>query len=301
MDYLFVDFLEEPVFPEGISSAATITKEYATVTVASNNGSEQRNKVFVNHLKRLSISGAMRTIDDEENTEDEYSIMVFNRFFDAVGGDYSGFRVKVSSDYVCTTSTGYLESGFGTGKPVYQLQKKYGLGAAFTLKPIKKPNPDATLKIVRSGVDCTVGTNSGQVLIDYTKGLVTFKADKELVITNISLGINCVFTTQLIHGLVTGTYVYLTGLGTNPLNNNSFQITVLSDYTFSLEGVTNNLFGTGKASVYPQPNEPLRWDGEFHHAMRFDGFAPTYNNDGMIQIESINLKELRLWKISHNN
>lgn len=297
MDSQIITFLDSPVFPESMSCSpfATVIPEYKTSSVTMNNGSEMRNRVYVNHIKKMTINGAMRTIDWEEKQIDEFSVTDFTNFYHAVGGDFAGFRVKVPTDYICSVSTGYLENGFGNGKPTYQLAKKYARGAGYTLKPIKKPNPEASFKVVRNGVDCVVGTNAGQIQIDFNTGLITFKADKQLNITNISVGVDCVVTTSQLHGLTTGSYVYLSGLGANTLNEKAYQITVITNVSFKLVGVTNSaIAGTGFASVYPQPNEPLRWSGEFHHPMRFDGdMIPHFDADGLIQFETINLKELK--------
>lgn len=283
----------ELIMPEQVSGFATVLPSYSVSVVRLNNGAEQRNMNWKNHLSRFVISGVYRTLDGDEELIDQYTITELLYFFHETYGPYKPFRMKVFSDYKCLFNRGFLEEGFGTGKPTYQLKKYY---SDINIKAIKKPNLDNEFIIKRNGSVVDFGVSAGNISIDDTTGIVTFKPDREIIISSITLGNNPIVTTSVNHGLTNHQVVYFAGLNNNStLNNNAYEITYLSENTFQISGITNNFAVTeGKVQLYPQPSEPLRWQGEFYYWVRFtDDFLDHTNAEGIVQLGTVNIEEVR--------
>lgn len=284
----------ELIMPEQVSGFATVLPTYSVTSVDLNNGASQRILNWKNHLSRFILSGVYRTVDYGEQLIDQYTITELLYFWHALNGPFKPFKMKVFSDYHCPVNYGYLEEGFGTGKPVYQLKKKY---SDINIKAINKPKVD-TLKILRNGIIVPISdVTSGGIQIDDTTGKIIFKSDKELTITNITNGVNPTITTSINHGILDGMTIYLTNLNNNStLNNKAFIASYFSDTKLKLNGVTNNFTVTsGKLEMYAQPSEPLRWSGDFYYWVRFtDEFLDHTNAEGIVQLGTINLQEVRI-------
>lgn len=232
-------FLETPRFPESISVGATGGANFKTDIVTVSSGFEQRNVTWAEARASYDVSHSVK-----EN-EDLYAII---KFFRAVKGRAHGFRFKDWADYQCDTTEGILEEGVGTGKPSYQLVKKYAAGALYDVRDIRKPVA-GTVKVYRNSILQTLTTN---YTIDTTTGIITFVADATSsvdsnnvkTITAITNANPAVVTTSVAHGFVTGDKVKITSVsGMTQVNNLYFTVTVINTTQFSL-GVDSSAYGT---------------------------------------------------------
>lgn len=283
----------EAIMPEQVSGFATVMPTYSVSAVKLNNGTTQRNLNWKNHLTRFAISGVYRTVDLEEQMIDQYTITELLYFWHDLTGPFETFRMKVGSDYFCPSSRGFLDDGLGTGKPNYQIKKAY---SSINIKPIKRPKIDSNFAVLRNGVQVPISdTLAGGIQISDT-GLITFNPDREINIASISLGVDPVVATSTAHGLTDGKYVYFHNLNNNSnLNHKAYAVTVVSSTVFKLVGVTNNFAVTvGKVQLYAQPNESLRWKGEFYYLCRFtDEYLDHTNAEGIYQLGTVNIEEVR--------
>ena len=282
-------FNENKRFPDAISCWAEGGPNFNNTTATMNSGAEQVNINWTQGLAKYKISGAWRLIDE---ASDQYKISEIINFHRSMFGNAYGFRFKDHSDYRVTKINGRLgKTALGTGKPKYQLYKIYNTGDEFIeYRAIKKP-VSGTVKVFRNNVETTALT------IDTTTGTITFNPDKEVVVSNISLGLHCIVTTQVAHTFATGDYIYISELNSNNiLNNTSYQITVINSTSFRLNNITNlSTVYSGKAGKYPQPSENLVWTGEFDVPCRFEDKNLDYkkNNQGYVELGMINIKEIR--------
>lgn len=284
-----VKFNEELRFPDAISCWAEGGPTFSNTVATMNSGAEQTNINWTQALAKYKISGAWRTIDE---SSDQYKISEIINFHRSMFGNAFGFRFKDHSDFRVSKINGRVgKDALGTGKPKYQLYKIYNTGSNFIeYRAIKKPVA-GTVKVFRNNIETTALT------VDITTGTITFNPDKQALITNITTGLNCVVTTSVSHTFVTGDVIYISDLnGSNSINNNAYQITVLTNTTFRIDGITNTaVVYSGKASKYPQLTESLVWTGEFDVPCKFEDKNLDYkkNNYGYVELGVVNIKEIR--------
>ena len=289
-------FIESPRFPDAMAYYAQGGAEFNTTIIQLNSGFEQRNTNWTQSRAMYTIQAGMRT---QEQPIDSWNLNVSNSisFFRAMKGRSYGFRFKDFQDYLVTQNNGILEQGFGLSIPVYQLYKNYFTGSLVDTKKIVKPVQNKNT-IYRNGTTVIFGTNPGNCSIDTTKGLITFVPDISASISSISISSNPVLSTNSNHGFSSGQTLYLTGLNTgNLLNNTAVVITVLTATTLTLNSVANlAVVNQGTINLYAQSTETLKWSGEFDLACRFDNDNITYDvvEGGLIEINNMKIVEIRV-------
>lgn len=202
------------------------------------------------------------------------------------GGAY-GFLIEDPKDSSCDVGQGFMVAeesgvevgsiGFGFGVPSYRLRKKYTTlgGARFNFRPISRPKEN--IAVTRNAVVLTVGTDPGNIAIDYTDGTVTFVADATQEILTVTTGTNTVLEfandTGMVAAVSESNRVYITGVtGTaaQSLNGKSHLVTVKSGNTITIAVNTATLEASGgTASKYPQPTDSLQWQGKFYVPVHF--------------------------------
>lgn len=288
-------FLESPRFPDDLAVFALGGAEFSTDVIVLDSGFEQRNQMWSQNRATYTIQQGLRVKD----TTSSLSYQSFYYFYNVVQGRLNGFRFKDFQDYSATSQEGILGSGNGNGYPIYQIQKNYSTELSTYTRQIRKPVV-STEQIYRNNLILTNGTNPGNYSIDYTQGLVTFVADYTYTITSITSGVNPTITTSTSNNIKVGQYVYLNNLNSQTgLNNQAFLVTsVPSSTTFIISA--NNLYSSnsnGNAYLYPQTNDILTASFEFDVPCRFDTEdikAGMESNGGLIQIQTINLVEIRV-------
>ena len=148
-------------FPEAISMKSTISVEFNTNVMVSNNGQEQR--IANREYSRLvyNVANGLKTKRDLEE---------IIKLFRIVKGKNIGFRFKDWTDY-------YVKNqiiGLGTNdNKIYQLVKSYNIFIddenIIYVRKITKPVKD-TVKIFVNDIDVTNSTS-----INYKNGEVNFK------------------------------------------------------------------------------------------------------------------------------
>lgn len=280
-------FIESPRFPDDMAYWANGGPQFNTSIIQLNSGFEQRNINWNESRAVYSITEALRT------QTDQFAIAETIAFFRAMKGRAYGFRFKDFQDYKVSTSTGLVGTGLGTGiLSTYQLNKKFIAGSLIDLKKIRKP-VGSTVKIYINSVLQSVGTN---YTLDSTTGLVTFLPKSILTILSISVGATPIVTTTTNHNLLSGQNVYISGIGSNPLNNQYYTVTVTSPTTFTITTANATLVSSGSVSLYPQVSDVLTWEGEFDIACRFDMDVLNHSvtDGGLINLDNITIVEIRV-------
>ena len=217
--------------------------------------------------------------------------------FRACKGSLHSFRFKDPDDFKASTASGILDLGLGSGKPVYQLTKKYAVGQLVDYREIKKPVSN-TLAVFKNSILQTQGTAPGNYSIDYTTGLVTFVASSQFSIISITVSpTNPIVTTSVAHNFTVGQKIYLSNLNpSTSLNLNAFTVTAVTSNTFTIS-VNNTVNVTaGTASLFPQPTDFLTASFEFDVPVRFDtdDMDTGIGDGGFIEWDSISLVEVRI-------
>jgi uncharacterized protein (TIGR02217 family) len=166
------DFLESPPFP-GCPRYGFISEPMYSVSIIERaSGVERRNRNWAYPLTRLTI-----TVGPSEGGDT--AIQELLRFYHAVGGSATGFRIKDFADFkscevgatpAATDCPMLLVAGESPDE--YQLVKRYTYGALDQDRPIYKPvqgtivveddgNPKA------EGVDYTINYTTGRVTLNF--------------------------------------------------------------------------------------------------------------------------------------
>ena len=136
------------------------------VTLGS--GAETRNTPWAHGRRTYDIGGAVRTLD-------ELSELI--AFFEARRGKLHGFRFRDPFDFKSCAPSGAIsfsdqEIGIGDGETTtFQLSKRYRVGEAAYVRPIKKP----VVGSVRIAIDA-VELDPEEFAVDAVSGVVTFGA-----------------------------------------------------------------------------------------------------------------------------
>jgi uncharacterized protein (TIGR02217 family) len=160
-----MSFLETPSFPGKPSYGYVFRPRYQTDIERNGVGDELRTSLWSFPLYDCQVTVGPR-MDDE--------IDELLEFYNAVGGEEVGFRVKNYGEYKsCRPSA----TPAATDQPMtatgvsneYQLIKRYTAGAQSRDRPIYKP---VSGTVVIADADGLV--DSGEYTVDHTTGLVTF-------------------------------------------------------------------------------------------------------------------------------
>lgn len=263
-------FLETPRFPENISRGASGGPGYNTDVPEMASGHENRNINWPLGRARYDVAHGIRT---------QAQMDTLIAHFRCVKGRGHGFRLKDWSDFTCTAANGVLDTGNGTGAPIYQLGKRYVTGALEELRTINKP-VSGQVAVQRNGSPVTIGAAAGNISVDTTNGRITFVADAQSNASSITAGTTTtVVLTSNPGTLIAGQLLYLSGFtGANAALVNDLAHTVNSvtgsgPYTFVLatntSGATITL-GAGIGRRFPQVADALTWSGQFDVPVRFD-------------------------------
>lgn len=274
-----MSFIESPRFPDKLSYGASGGPQFRTSIVELASGFEQRNADWSVERRRYDL------IHSAKKREDFDELLAY--YIAIARGRLHGFRFRDPTDYNDThgDAVGWLgTTGYGTGYPTYQMQKRYVSGSTGALRPIAKPY--GTIAVTRGGVAVVYATGSpqgaGEITIDTSSGIITFQADAALVISVHTLGSSHQFRTATDLGLTIGDKVYLsgvTGTAADLLNGIAHTITnkVVGSPTEYIWTISTNTGGSptltgsgGTAYAYPQADEALLWSGEFDVPVRFD-------------------------------
>jgi uncharacterized protein (TIGR02217 family) len=288
-------FLESPRFPDDLAVFALGGAEFSTDVIVLESGYEQRNQIWSQNRATYTIQQGLRVKDVTSNV----SYQSFYYFYNTVQGRLNGFRFKDFQDWNATNLEGILGTGTGNGYPTYQLSKNYTTGSSTYTRIIRKPVV-STEQIYRNNTLLTNGSNPGNYSIDYTTGIVTFVPDYTYTITSITSGVNPTITTSIATNIQVGQYVYINNTNsTTGLNNKAFLVTSVPTSTTFIISATNldTSNSTGNAYLYPQSTDTLTASFEFDVPCRFDTEdikAGMEQNGGLIQIQTINLVEIRV-------
>ena len=267
-------FIETPRFPEAISARAVFGPAYSTQVVRKFSGREQRNQRWSSGLRKGTVG---------HDIQDQSEFDVLLDFFNVAEAETHGWRFKDWSDFSVNSGRGRLGDlgvtsavALGTGKPDYQLFKRY----TNSLSPTQNPKDRVTSKPVsgqisvwRTGSLVAFGASSGNISVDTTTGTIKFIPDLTRAINSITKA-NPGVVTSSGHGFTNSIYIYLRGVaGMTQVQSLVFTIAGVTNSTFNL-GVDTSAYstytGSGFADRFPQNSEALSWSGQFDTPCRFD-------------------------------
>jgi len=204
---------------------------------------------------------------------------------DTDAGAY-GFLIKDPSRHSVTVTDGALQgymagvqfgtTGFGNGTPLYILGQLTKPQSTSRTRFRVRTRPNGTPSVFRGGSPVTVGVAAGNISFSSGPVYVTFVPDATRTIDSVTVGATTqVNLSSAITGLVIGGRLWLQGLtGADAalLNNLSHQITNIASDVYTLATNTAGktiTVGAGAAHKYPQPDESLRWAGQFYVPVHF--------------------------------
>ena len=156
-------FLESPRFPDRIATGAEGGPAFSTTKVYTRSGQRYANRNWQYPLPNYTIDQPAKKPGD---------FVELRAFFYNVAGAFGGFRFKDWTDY--TDEEDGVPCGiFSTvvAGSVYQMVKRYVLGANTFLRPIQKP-VSGTVKVFRTRSAVTTDI-TGSSTVDTTTGRVT--------------------------------------------------------------------------------------------------------------------------------
>ncbi|MCC7546198.1 MAG: DUF2460 domain-containing protein [Burkholderiales bacterium] len=286
-------FVEERV-NDGLVIYGTIGGPHFSTEIGElRSGAEQRNQRYSSGLGDWELG-------DRLVKKEELSYII--GFFRARRGSTVGFRYKDWGDFEVGQADGRL---LGTlGQSTYQLGKRYGSGADYEGRVIRKPVA-GTVTVYRNGTPVSVGAGAGQISLDTTTGQVVFVPDVSRAISAISKASNCQITTAVAHPFSNGQAVYLAGIGGMvQLNARIVTVTVVDATKFTI-GIDTSGYGTytsgGTAARYAQGSEVLTWAGQFDVPVRFasDRLRHRFRamdpgtGERLFDLDTLPIKELR--------
>lgn len=289
-----MSFLEDPRFPDNIGRGAVGGPGFATSVVRVDSGREKRLSRRLEGLSAYDVAHGVRSTAQMDELV---------AYFRTTRGRARGFRFKDWLDFRVEHANGRLDAGNGTGRPVYQLNKRYATGSETVLRAIQKPVVGRAI-VHRNGSPVTVGASAGNIAIATTTGLITFVADATSAAESITAGATTtVVLTSNPGTLIAGQLLHLsgfTGAGAGLVNGIAHTINSVSGagpFTFvlatSTSGATITL-GSGLGARYAQVADALTWAGEFDVPARFDidQMRVIMSNDKFSSWESIPVVEI---------
>jgi len=266
-------------FPDDIAYGASGGPNYQTEIVTTVAGREKRLAVYPLGRCRYDVSHGVKDPDGRDR---------LIAFFRIAQGRAHSFPFRDFTDHETTHTTGLLGTGNGTGLPVYQMGKRYVVGADSVTRTIRKPQTGEVI-VKRNSSDVAFGASAGQIAIDYQTGIVTFVADATSGATSITAGATTTVVLTTNPGtLIAGQRLHLSGFaGANAALVNGIAHTINSvsgsgPFTFVLATNTNGAtitLGSGAGARYPQVADSLTWAGKFYVPCRFDQDQMAINNE----------------------
>ncbi len=266
-------FIETPRFPDAISERALFGPAYSTQIAMNLSGKEQRNQLWSSGLRKGTVG---------HDIQDQSEFDALLDFFNVAEAETHEWRFKDWSDFRVDSGRGLLGDlgvssavATGTGKPDYQLVKRYTNSLSPTQNPkdriIAKP-VSAQVSVYRTGSLVAYGAAAGNIACDTTTGKITFVRDVFVTVTSISKanpGVVCAS-----NGYANSNIIYIRDVA---------GMTTVNSVAFTLAGVNNSLFNVGTSTTsasaytsggiaerYPQSSESLHWSGQFDVPCRFD-------------------------------
>lgn len=299
-------FLEERI-SEAFSFGASSAEGFDVDLVATFSGNEYRNlrHPYPRLMLDLPFDGRTETF--------LYDGLV--DLYRRSGGLFGGFRWKNPSDYSTNGRSGsptYNDQActlVSTG--VYQLTKWYGTEGSTTAtrRRLLKPVAASVLVGIRDDYNNPVqvaaaGTSPERWTVDTTTGKITFAANKNYVITDISQAANAVITIGA-HTLVAGDTVHISSVsGMAEINGlrGTVQSVTATTITVDIDSSAFTAFSlaspnTAQINTRPQANETVTCGCYFDIPVRFEtdlsGLSyDTKNTDDVVMGLSIRLIEL---------
>lgn len=282
-------FLENAKLPESLRWGVSGGPEFATRIIEVNSGFEQRAAAWAISRGRWQADWGPYDTATKDALID---------FFRAVKGRLVGFRFKDPSDFTDAGRGRLGASGVGTGLPTYQLTKLHIAGSLSDARPIRKPVA-GTVAVQRNGVPVVFGAGAGQVQLDTTTGIVTFKPDAQYSVSGaVATGSTTSVTFAGPVSTTVGDIVHLADLtGTAAaLLNGPRVVTARSGNTLTFAVNTAGLAASGGTGArYPQPVDVLTYAGQHDTPVRFDTDRLDLRavDRGLWDVQGIVLVEIR--------
>lgn len=277
-------------FPQEFSSFARIQKQYNVHINTLESGKEQRiyrgrkpSKFFIDGAKALVY------------VDDSYSFKNLDNHYNSMAGSFRAFRFKFNLDCFVNKANGFIgKSGFGNGRPDYQLYKFEGNNLDFGIDDFKKIVLPLNFKAYVDGV------LDENCVVDSLTGIVRFAPRKRGSINSFSKsGLNVTFNLYGNHNFVVDEVIYINITNkSNYLYDKTFKITSIADKSITItlnEDVAIASISSidSYIDLYPQSNNVLRAEFEFDYPVRYDSAEFSYDQQGeLVNFQSIVLIEV---------
>lgn len=286
------EFLEERL-PQDVLIGASWQEDYEVEVTRTASGQEFRALRHPFPARRVRVS----YVKTREKMGSELAA-----FYHRVYGRLAGFRVRAIDDYSTNGASG-APTAFDhptslVSDGVYQLQKRYGLGASglsigYPVRTIFKPVAGTVLVGLRNALSGDRVVTSA-VSINTTNGRVTFPANKQRAITGITQAAQAVVTVGVGHPFVVGESIHFSGVvGMIEINGRRADIvsTTSDAVTVNLSTAAFTAYASGgTTNTRPQAGEEV-WGGcLFDIPCRFDSsieirpVSPDFAETGEVDI-----------------
>ena len=285
-------FLEERL-PVEVGYGAVYTDSHAVEVVTTSSGAEYRRLIHSLPLMQMDISYAFRS--------ERWIYDAVKDLYDRARGRFGGFRVRNHADFSTNADisapTALDEPLALVSAGVYQLQKRYGLGAAalagvgYPVRTIYKPVSGTVLVGVAGATYPAV-----QWSVDTTTGRITCAANKTRSITAISKAASAVVTVGS-HTFAIGDSVAFSGVvGMTQINGLRALVTATSGTTITV-AINSTAFTTytsgGTVQTQPISGETVTGGCEFDFPCRFDSdLSIEFATYGAATVGELMIKEL---------
>lgn len=213
------------------------------------------------------------------NRDDDWLIAQILDMYHRVGGMFGGFRLKNLADYTTNnyrdapTSNDQAAVLVSTG--VYQATRWYGTegGATSTRRRLRKPVSASMLVGIRDDAGNPHSLVNGWS-VDYTNGEITFDADSQLAVTDITQAAQAVLTVGGSHGRVVDDSIHISAVsGMTEINGLRGTVVSVGATTITVDidsqGFSAYTSG-GQTNTRPQTNETVTCGCEFDIPMMFE-------------------------------
>lgn len=262
-------FLEERL-PVDVRMGASYADEYAVDITTTRGGAEYPSLLNPYPVRHFTVDYTLQAADLWARV-----LALYARAY----GTYAGFRVACKDD--CSTAADHVGTPAPTDHPmslvsagVYQLQKRYGLGAApldigYPVRTLFKPLSGST-RVAVSGVEIAATGWS----VDTATGRVTFAGNKTATITAISKASQAVLSCAG-HTLTAGESVHISGVaGMTQINGQRALITAAVAGVSVTVAINSTSYSTytsgGTANTRPQTGEAVTAGCLFDIPARFN-------------------------------
>lgn len=297
-------FLEERI-SEQFAFGSSVVERYAVGITQTKDGSEYRR--LLHPYPSLIIEAGFN------NRTETFLYANIVDMYQRSGGLFGGFRWKNPNDYTTNgrkTAPTYNDQACVASGSDYQIVKWYGTegGSDATRRLIKKPVAGSVVVGIRddfgSPTQITNSVSPQRWVVDTTTGLITFKANNQKTITNITQATEAVITVGGGHGYIAGDYVHISGVsGMTEINGQRATIQSVggSTITVDINSSGYTAFSTASpnlavANTAPQSTETVTSGCEFDIPVRFDtelsGDFITKNSSDVVMSTSVRLIEI---------